>query len=303
MSRFELTEGVNGLPKIILEGNEQSCEIYLYGCTITSWKVRGVEKLFVSELAVFDGVKAIRGGIPLVFPQFGQPDTIMPQHGFARTSEWEIYKTNVNERSCVLVFSLSESPATLAVWPHKFTLFYTITFDSVGMTTALDIVNTDDSSSFDCQALLHTYLRVSDINSTSVTGFHGRKYIDKMSNSDIFLDSREIATIGEEVDRIYCGNSDSDETCKAFQIKVLQSGAVVSDVSIDAFMTNTLGNLSHRIMADCVLWNAWINKSKAISDLNDDAYNHYVCVEPGLVAGYTSVAPLHTLTLSQTLLK
>lgn len=27
--------------------------------------------LFVSEEAVFDGKKAIRGGIPLVFPQFG----------------------------------------------------------------------------------------------------------------------------------------------------------------------------------------------------------------------------------------
>lgn len=29
----------------------------------------GVEVLFVSEEAVFNGTKAIRGGIPLVFPQ------------------------------------------------------------------------------------------------------------------------------------------------------------------------------------------------------------------------------------------
>jgi D-hexose-6-phosphate mutarotase len=27
---------------------------------------------------------AIRGGIPVVFPQFGQPDAAMAQHGFAR---------------------------------------------------------------------------------------------------------------------------------------------------------------------------------------------------------------------------
>lgn len=31
----------------------------------------GVENLYLSETAVFDGKAAIRGGIPVVFPQFG----------------------------------------------------------------------------------------------------------------------------------------------------------------------------------------------------------------------------------------
>ncbi len=47
----------------------ESVEILLYGATIISWKdVKGSEKLFLSEAAKLDGSKAVRGGIPLVFP-------------------------------------------------------------------------------------------------------------------------------------------------------------------------------------------------------------------------------------------
>ena len=42
-------------------------------------------QLFVSKRSVFDGKKAIRGGVPFVFPIFG-PSSVMPQHGFARIS-------------------------------------------------------------------------------------------------------------------------------------------------------------------------------------------------------------------------
>ena len=45
-------------------------------------------QLFVSKRSVFDGKKAIRGGVPFVFPIFG-PSTVMPQHGFARISRFE----------------------------------------------------------------------------------------------------------------------------------------------------------------------------------------------------------------------
>ena len=46
----------------------ESVTIYLYGATVTSWKANGEEQLFLSSKANLDGSKAIRGGIPLVFP-------------------------------------------------------------------------------------------------------------------------------------------------------------------------------------------------------------------------------------------
>jgi hypothetical protein len=44
-------------------------EILLHGATVLSWKSgNGHENLWLSEKAVVDGSKAVRGGIPVVFP-------------------------------------------------------------------------------------------------------------------------------------------------------------------------------------------------------------------------------------------
>ena len=61
--------------------------MYFLGATLTSWVNNSVDRIFVSSKAIYTGPKAIRGGIPLVFPQFG-PKGPLPQHGFARVSKW-----------------------------------------------------------------------------------------------------------------------------------------------------------------------------------------------------------------------
>lgn len=53
-----------------------SVDIHRHGATVTSFRTAaGKEMLFVSNSAVFDRVKPIRGGIPLIFPQFGDSGT------------------------------------------------------------------------------------------------------------------------------------------------------------------------------------------------------------------------------------
>lgn len=43
--------------------------VLLHGATVLSWKdASGDEKLWLSESAALDGSKAVRGGIPIVFP-------------------------------------------------------------------------------------------------------------------------------------------------------------------------------------------------------------------------------------------
>jgi hypothetical protein len=47
----------------------ESVEILLHGATVTSWKsASGEENLWLSDKAILDGSKAVRGGIPVVFP-------------------------------------------------------------------------------------------------------------------------------------------------------------------------------------------------------------------------------------------
>lgn len=52
----------------------EAVEVLLYGATVISWKdASGEEKLWLSDKAVLDGTKAVRGGIPLVFPVRSPP--------------------------------------------------------------------------------------------------------------------------------------------------------------------------------------------------------------------------------------
>lgn len=47
----------------------ETCEILLHGATVISWKsANGTENLWLSESAILDGSKPVRGGVPVVFP-------------------------------------------------------------------------------------------------------------------------------------------------------------------------------------------------------------------------------------------
>ncbi len=97
----------------------------------------------------------------------------LPQHGFARTSRWEFLGKSTsesmvgraaNEPTVKLDFGLSSAapgldPNAAAHWPFKFNLIYSVTLNRDSLTTSIVATN-DDSAPFDCQVLLHTYLRV-----------------------------------------------------------------------------------------------------------------------------------------------
>ena len=59
--------------------------ISLHGGHLLWFKPQGEKDIiWLSEKAIFDQSKAVRGGIPICWPWFGQAGT--PSHGFARTS-------------------------------------------------------------------------------------------------------------------------------------------------------------------------------------------------------------------------
>ena len=306
-SASEIEEGINGQPKIALKSFDgtHSCDIYLYGCTVTSWRHAGAEKLFCSPITPFNGVAAIRGGIPVVFPQFGRPDEIMPQHGFARTSNWTIDNIVATDSSCTVQFTLMDNESTRAVWPHSFLLTYSVSLSITGLRTTFHALNTGESP-FQCQALLHTYIAVPKIEDVQVRGFEGMSVIDKMaphSGSELPVDARELATIDREVDRIYVDtstvvNTEGDEFTLPSVI-VLDGTTEVLKVQRKAYIKTAESKDVQSLPTDCVLWNAWIDKTKAIGDLEDDAYLRYVCVEPGVCSRFETVAPGQTMVLDQ----
>src|SRR5438874_1025607 len=87
--RFELDQ--HNMERAIIKTNEAQATIYLQGAHITHYQPTGHEPLlFLSSKSNFAKGKAIRGGIPIIFPWFGpkKDDPTAPMHGFARTSQW-----------------------------------------------------------------------------------------------------------------------------------------------------------------------------------------------------------------------
>lgn len=306
----ELRHGKNGLQKYVLSStnvttieSSSSVDIYLFGCTITSWIHGGLEKLFLSPTTPFDGVKAIRGGVPIVFPQFGQPsDSIMPQHGFARTSLWRLIvdKTIIGDSFITATFELEPTESIFAVYPHKFSLKYEVTLSTESLTTRLIVTSNEDSVSFGMQALLHSYIAVPAIDKISLDGYYGCQYHDKMLPLSEGLQSEEsaVVTIDREVDRIYL-YSDTSSTIKVNQSE--DSLLPILQVSHAAHSSKQQQHPNNKIQNDCVLWNPWIDKCRSIADLEDEAYLQYVCIEPGIVSSVYEIEPSETVVLEQCL--
>jgi glucose-6-phosphate 1-epimerase len=261
---------------ISLDDHNQA-EVHLHGATLTSWKVDGEELTFVSRNAVFDGKKAIRGGIPVVFPNFG-PWDLGPQHGFARTSTWKLAEPP-SQGKPVAVFELEDSEQTRAMWNYRFKVRYSVIVGKHQLETKLDITNTGDQP-FDFTTLLHTYFRLPDINKTTVDGLKGCAYFDKVLKEQK-TENRELVSISSETDSMYAATASVHH------------------------ITNGAGGYTFVVtkhnLPDTVVWNPWAEKAKAMSDFGDNEYMNMICVEAGYVTSRYVLQPKQTFSGGQTI--
>ena len=292
--------GKGGLPTLTLRhgASGASAELYLFGATVTSLKDGrdGEELLFVSKEAVFNGQKAIRGGIPLVFPKFGAGPCngcdALPSHGFARTSaEWEPRSFAVDaDGAAVLTLGLRAGAGGVPGWPHAFDAEYTVRLGGGGggggagaptplLTTTFRVTNTGDAP-FTYQNLQHTYLRVPDVAGVAVRGFEGAVFAsspyDFGAGGGSRCDAAPEQRIAAEKDAIYV-DVGADVTLQPAY------GARATVVGRSASVTGAgAGAAPQPIATDCVLWNPWADKARRTKDLGDDEFKHFVCVEPGI---------------------
>jgi glucose-6-phosphate 1-epimerase len=70
-SSVEVTKEKNGVNQVVLRNPRGAyVKVSLYGGQVLSWRTdRGEELLFTSSKAVFKPPHAVRGGIPICFPQ------------------------------------------------------------------------------------------------------------------------------------------------------------------------------------------------------------------------------------------
>ncbi|CAH0695478.1 unnamed protein product [Spodoptera exigua] len=267
---------------VLDRGNNTTCTVNLFGATVVSWRVNNQEQLFVSKQAVFDGKRAIRGGIPFVFPQFGQW-AFGPQHGFARIARWHVEKMpeRLPSGDVEAVFSLMDDDFTRSMWHFQFRLTYRLILREKELHFNIGVYNPSKELTFSCQMLLHTYFKVPDVRRCQITGMHGCMFIDKTREGAVYQETREVVTINEWTDRIY------------------------QNTMQEHIITNVVSGRKMRIQKynfpDTVIWNPWAEYAKEIPDFGDDEFPNMVCVEAGRVAAPIVLLPGTAFEASQIL--
>ncbi|XP_074586781.1 putative glucose-6-phosphate 1-epimerase [Curcuma longa] len=275
----ELCKGVNGLDKIVLrEARGSSAEVYLFGGHVTSWKNdRGEELLFLSNKAIFRPPKAIRGGIPICFPQFSSHGNL-EQHGFARNKIWSIDTDppSLVSNSLIKTFIdliLKPTDDDFKIWPHSYEFRLRIALASGGDLILIPrIRNTNaDGKPFSFTFAYHTYFSVSDISEVRIEGLETLDYFDNLKERERFTEQGDAITFESEVDKIYLSTPD----------KI----AIIDHEKKRTFVLRKDG------LPDAVVWNPWDKRAKAIPDLGDDDYKRMLCVEAAAIEKPITLKP------------
>ena len=245
----------HGTPCIRLHGEGgASASVALHGGQVLSWiPADGRERLFLGKRARFEAGAAIRGGIPVIFPQFGERGELV-KHGFARNLPWHFIGADQQA-----VFGLVDNEAT-AYWPHAFAtrLHVALTADALDVT--LEIENTGDRP-FIFSAALHTYLRVHDLDGVTLEGLQGCDYEDSAAGGTLHRENDFELRFEGEIDRIY------------------------NDVVAPLTLRDGLHSLhiEQEGFPDAVVWNPGATLASSIGDLAPGEYRNFVCVEAGQV--------------------
>ncbi len=223
----------------------------LQGAHLVSWiPAGGEEQLYVSERSAFESGRAIRGGIPVVFPQFAERGPLA-HHGFARTSLWRVAR----EEGPRVVFALESSPQTLSLWPHPFALELAMTIGGARLDMELRVRNTG-ASPWTFGAALHTYLRVRDAAAVRLEGLQGARYVDRGA-TQAQVEARDAVTAEEPIDRVYLAAPP--------ETRLVDGGRRIV--------------ISQRGFPDTVVWNPGRDRTAAMADMLPGGFRYMLCVE------------------------
>lgn len=263
-----IVAGNGGLPKVVINSPQCSGEMYLHGGHVTSWVPKGEREVFyLSPNSQWLDGRAIRGGVPVCFPWFGDKadDPKAPAHGFVRTKSWDLESIEANGSDVTVSVGTKGSAETTKWWPHEFRLTCHATFGTK-LKIELAVSNTG-TSTFSFEEALHAYFRVGDVKQVAIGGLDSTRYIDKVDQRAVKMQSGDLQ-ITAETDRVYLDTEHAIELTDA-----------------DGRRLVTVHKQNSR---NTVVWNPWAEKAASMHDLGAAEWKNFVCAETSNV-GETTV--------------
>jgi len=260
--RVEIVRGHGGLPLVKVRTLWSAAEIYLNGAHVSAFKKTGEPPLiFMSRKSYFAPGKAIRGGVPICFPWFGNRDG-EPSHGFARSTEWELVNTKAAADGVVTVHFALPGIAANSSWNLLRTEFIVTVADT--LTMELTTANESCDGAIEIENCLHTYFQVGDIGAVSIHGLEGAAFLDFAAGDTGTRKAGENSPIKiqRETNRTYI------DTTSAVEIR---DENLQRTIRVEKSNSNST-----------VVWNPWTTQ-KLPDDFDPAEHRHMVCVESGNV--------------------
>lgn len=265
-------------PLLLSAADGARASVLPYGAHLVGWTPApgtpggSDERLFLSERSEYRAGAAVRGGVPVIFPQFSDrvagPGPSL-RHGFARTRPWRVVRTADADGAAVAVLELVDDAETRARWPHAFRAELVVRAAGPTLSIALAVENTGDAP-FSFTGALHTYLRVGDAARARVRGLEHAAGEDNAAARAPLAPLGVPLGFGPEVDHLY--------------------PRVPGAVTLDDPAFERATRVEHAGFGDVVVWNPGPERAAALADLEPDGWRRFVCVE-AVAAEPVVVAP------------
>lgn len=258
---LRLEEVPGGLVRVVVSTPAAEASLYLQGAHLTHWTPRRHRPvLFLSPKTLFTPGKAIRGGVPIIFPWFGPRSDGKPgpAHGFARTIEWTVEAARLHDDGKLqITLALSPNDVTRGFGYAGFHLRFSVTIGAQ-LEVELEACN-DSNETLTYEEALHAYFAIGDIHQASISGLEGTTYIDKTDGFKRKTVGGEPIRITKETDQVHLNT---------------RAGCVVHDpVWNRRIIIEKAGSDS------TVVWNPWVDKTKGMADMAPDSWKEMICVE------------------------
>ncbi len=277
-----------GMPRARIATPACTGEFYLQGAHLTQWQPAGQQPaLYLSERSTYVPGKAIRGGIPVIFPWFGDAETSpvatppkAPKHGFARTSPWTLRFAALAGEDLHLSATLDPSDEIKALGFSGFELAYEAVLGRT-LRVRLSVANTGDAPLL-IEEALHAYLAVGDSRQVSVLGLEGTEYLDKTEGFKRKEQTDTALRFAGETDRPYLNTSAPLTLLDPLWERRMQLTKAGSRTS--------------------VTWNPGEELAATLPDLGAGDWNRFVCLETANVGeNAVTVRPHEAHTVEMTL--
>ncbi len=262
-------EETPGMIQMRVVSGASEATVYLQGAHLARWTPRGQSPvLYLSPKSALAPGKAIRGGVPVLFPWFGERWNTQefeaahgvksPMHGFARITVWTVDRVHLSPEGEVLaVFSLQPDALSRSLgYDHfKATMEFRIGHE---LHVALTVTN-NGGEAMPFEEGLHTYFAVEDVPAVLLDGLRGSTYLDKRDHMVRKVQRETQFAFTRDVDQVHVHTSEP---------LTLHDVAGKRDVHIQKTGSQTT-----------VIWNPWSVLTPGMPDLPEDGWKHFVCVE------------------------